>query len=235
MLPEHGVFVVADGMGGHQRGDLAANLCVDSIREWFTGTGRDEQRSFLGEMLRPLTDRRPREERDLVASIEYANRLIFDMASSNPALRGMGTTIVSMVVRKASMFVVYSGDSRIYRLRGRSFRQVSTDHSLLNEYIRLDMIRPADARNFPHRNVIMKALGLKAQADIEIFRRRTRPGDLYLLCSDGLNDMIEDAEIRFILERGGSLQERCDALILAALDAGGVDNVTVMLVEITGD
>jgi protein phosphatase len=129
------------------------------------------------------------------------------------------------------VFVVFSGDSRIYRLRNGNLRVLSQDHSLLNEYLRLQMIHPSEARSFPHRNVIMKALGLREKADIEFFRRRTQPGDIYLLCSDGLNDMLEDDTIRDLLNQGGSLDARSRRLVDAALTAGGVDNVTVTLVE----
>jgi protein phosphatase len=232
LMPEQALYVVADGMGGHQRGDVAANLCVDAIRDWFTGKVSDDTVNALGGAVQRLFGLKSPGETDLVAAVEFANRIIFDMSQASSSFRGMGTTLVASYFHGSQVFVVFSGDSRIYRLRKGNLRQLSRDHSLLNEYLRLEMIRPSDARSFPHRNVIMKALGLKERAEMEFFRRRTQRGDLYLLCSDGLTDMIEDDEIERILTGGGTLQERCDSLVEAALDGGGVDNVTVALVEV---
>lgn len=231
LLPEQDLYVVADGMGGHQRGDVAAALCVDAVRDWFTGKVSDDTMTKVGNMVRGLLGRPTPGETDLVAAVEFANRIIFEMSSASAAFRGMGTTVVAGYFHGSTLFVVYSGDSRIYRLRNGILRVLSQDHSLLNEYLRLQMIHPSEARSFPHRNVIMKALGLRERADIDFFRRRTQPGDLYLLCSDGLNDMIEDERILQVLEEGDTLEERAQGLVDAALQAGGVDNVTVALVE----
>jgi protein phosphatase len=234
LMPEQELYLVADGMGGHQRGDVAANLCVDAIRDWFMGKVGDDTVSRVAGMVRNLFNLRSPGETDLVAAVEFANRVIFEMSTSSTAFRGMGTTLVSTYFHGATMFVVFSGDSRVYRLRGGRLRQLSRDHSLLNEYLRLEMIRPEEARYFPHKNVIMKALGLKERAELEFFRRRARPGDVYLLCSDGLTDMVEDEDIEGILAVGGSLEDRCQALQDAAMDAGGHDNITVVLVEYDG-
>lgn len=231
LLPEQDLYVVADGMGGHQRGDVAASLCVDAVRDWFTGKVSDDTMTRVGNAVRGLLGRPTPGETDLVAAIEFANRIIFEMSAASAAFRGMGTTVVASYFHGSTVFVVFSGDSRIYRLRNGKLRVLSQDHSLLNEYLRLQMIHPSEARSFPHRNVIMKALGLRERADIEFFRRRTQPGDLYLLCSDGLNDMLEDEMIQELLNEGGSLDDRSRRLVDAALDAGGVDNVTVTLIE----
>ncbi len=231
LLPEQELYVVADGMGGHQRGDVAAALCVDSVRDWFTGKVSDDTMTRIGNAVRGLLGRPTPGETDLVAAIEFANRIIFEMSAASTAFRGMGTTVVAAYFHGSTLFVVFSGDSRIYRMRNGHLRVLSQDHSLLNEYIRLKMIHPSEARAFPHRNVIMKALGLRERADIEFFRRRTQPGDLYLLCSDGLNDMLEDHVIQDLLNQGGTLEAKTRRLVDAALQAGGVDNVTVSLVE----
>jgi len=234
LMPEENLYVVADGMGGHLRGDVAANLCVDAIRDWFTGKVADETSDRLIEAVRGWFGLRSPGETDLIAAIEFANRAIHDMSMSSEAFRGMGTTIVAAYFHGNILFVVYSGDSRVYRFRDGQLRQLSRDHSLVNEYIRLEMLRPEDARTFPHRNVIMKALGLKERADVEFFRRRARKDDLYLLCSDGLTDMVEDVVIQGILADGGSLDEMCQRLVDEALERGGHDNVTVALVEYRG-
>jgi len=235
LLPDRELYVVADGMGGHQRGDVAANVCIDAVRDWFTGqVGDDLMNRLLGAVRNWFGLKGAGGETDLVASVEFANRVIFDMASSSSAFRGMGTTVVSALFHGSTLFVVFSGDSRIYRLREGHLKQLSHDHSLLNEYLRLDMITPAEARHFPHRNVIMKALGLKDRAELEFFRRRTKPGDVYLLCSDGLTDMVEDDDIEAILLAEGSNEARAKKLVDAALEAGGHDNITVLLVDYLG-
>jgi len=231
LLPEQELYLVADGMGGHQRGDVASSLCSDAVRDWFTGKVSDDTMTRVGNAVRGLLGQPTPGETDLVAAIEFANRIIFEMSAASNAFRGMGTTVVAAYFHGATLFVVFSGDSRIYRLRNGNLRVLSQDHSLLNEYIRLQMIHPSEARSFPHRNVIMKALGLREAADIEFFRRRVQVGDIYLLCSDGLNDMLDDETIEGLLNDGGSIEERSRRLVDAALDAGGVDNVTVMLVE----
>lgn len=231
VLAERDLYVVADGMGGHQRGDVAANLCIDAIREWFTGSLADGAMADLTAHVQKEFGIRNRSEANLVASVEFANKLIVDTAIQSESFKGMGTTIVASIFHGSTMFAVYSGDSRIYRLRSGRLKQLSEDHSLVNEYIRLQMIRPADARTFPYRNVIMKALGLREKADVEFFKRRASPCDIYLLCSDGLTDMVEDEDIEHILGSDGTLGERCQRLVDAAMEAGGFDNITALLIE----
>ncbi len=232
LRPDRNLYAIADGMGGHQRGDVAARICIDTIDGCF-GDGEDpEIREALSKRDASPFRMRSLAEGDLLAAVEHANRMIFEKGRSSDTYHGMGTTLVSALFRGKQMFVVWSGDSRIYRLRNGRLRLVSHDHSLLNEYIKLQMIRPSEARMFPHRNVITKALGLRAHGDAEYLRRRVQAGDCYLMCSDGLNDMIDDGRIADILSGPGTLTERSEGLIQAALDAGGVDNVTVLLVQI---
>lgn len=231
LMPEQNLYVVVDGMGGHQRGDVAANLCVEAIRDWFSGNVNNDTAGRVVNLVRGLFGLKSPGEMELVAAIEFANRIIYEMSAASTAFRGMGTTLVAGYFHGSTLFVVFSGDSRIYRLRGGRLKQLTHDHSLLNEYIRLDMIKPSEARTFPYRNVIMRALGLKERADIEFFRRRAEEGDLYLLCTDGLTDMIEDRLIADIMMSAGSLEERCQRLVDAAMEAGGLDNITVLLAE----
>lgn len=232
VLPEQSLYVVADGMGGHQRGDVASRICVEALRDWFTGRIGDEALNPLLQRVREVFGLRTRGEADLLAAVEFANRLILDMASTSESFTGMGTTLVAAYFHGSTLFVVYSGDSRIYRLRNGRLKQLSVDHSLLNEYLRLEIIRPSQVKSFPYRNVIMKAIGLSERAAMDFFKRRVREGDLYLLCSDGLTDMIPDEEIRRILLEPGSIEERGRRLVNAALDAGGQDNITVVLVHL---
>jgi PPM family protein phosphatase len=246
MLPEKSFFLVADGMGGHKRGDLASQLCIDSVREFLTGAGTGKTIAFFKNLLDKPFDDRAVWERNICASIEYANRRIVRAAAANRELAGMGTTIVSAGFRGSKMFVAWCGDSRIYRLRDGKLTQISEDHSLVNQYLRAGMLTPEQARRFPHRNVILQALGLAEDFVYDWVQRRTRPGDVYLLCSDGLNDMLTDERIESILtdlvtgcgsdsgddgaERDSNiLSEACHALVEAAMEQGGLDNITVML------
>lgn len=230
-LPEQGLFAVADGMGGHQRGDVAAQVCLEAIKDWFMGRVEGATANGLASRLRNMLGLKSKAEADLLGAVEFANRLVVDLASGSEALRGMGTTLVAAYFYGSMVFVVYSGDSRIYRVRAGRLKQMSVDHSLLNEYIRRQMISPEEARDFPYKNVIMKAIGLSEHADVDFFRRRVRPGDIYLLCSDGLTDLVPDQIIREALVGPGSLQEKGRRLVELALKAGGTDNITVLLVR----
>jgi protein phosphatase len=252
MLPERSFFLVADGMGGHKRGDLASQICTESVREFLTGGGSGKTIAFFRNLFDKPFDERAIWERGICAAIEYANRKIVRAASMNRELAGMGTTVVAAGFRGARMFVTWCGDSRIYRYRDGKLTQVSEDHSLVNQYLKAGMLTPEQARKFPHRNVILQALGLAEDFSYDWVQRRTKPGDVYLLCSDGLNDMLLDTKIEEILrdhvsecgreigedamERdSGSLCEASHALISAAMDNGGLDNITVMLVCVGQD
>ncbi len=245
MLPERSFYLVADGMGGHRRGDLASQICVDSIRDFLIGGAARKTVMLFRSMLK--LDSRATWERNLCASIEYANRRIHAASLANRELAGMGTTVVGVGFEGDQVLAIWCGDSRLYRLRSGVFTQMSDDQSLVNQYLKAGMLTPAQARTFPHRNVILQALGLNETFKYEWLRETVMPGDIYLMCTDGLNDMITDERIAEILTSqvagcGGNQGEdgleddhdrlcaACHALIQAALDAGGMDNVTVMLV-----
>lgn len=252
MLPEKSFYLVADGMGGHRRGDLASQICIDSVREFLSGSARKTIMSFR-KMLE--LDGRAAWEKNICAAIEYANRKIYKASLANRELAGMGTTVVSAGFNGNELFAVWCGDSRLYRFRDGVLTQVSEDQSLVNQYLKAGMLTPAQARVFPHRNVILQALGLNDHFQYEWLREATAPGDLYLLCTDGLNDMITDDTIAGILadfalgcgtapgldvsddqlldDAGDRLCSACHALVEAALEAGGLDNVTVMLLCVT--
>jgi protein phosphatase len=232
VAPEHQLYGVADGMGGHQRGDIASSRCIESLRNWFAGKVDREVVNRFARVVQGLRGVRCPEEADAIAAVEYANVEVYRASRTRLEYRGMGTTLVATRFYEDQMFVVYSGDSRLYRYRARRLKQLSVDHSLVNEYIRMHMLKPSDARTFPHRNVLTKAMGLKEAAEIDWFRRRARHGDVYLLCSDGLTDMLTDREISRILANGGTLEERCRRLVHEAVDAGGIDNVTTVLIEV---
>lgn len=231
VMEEQSLFAVADGMGGHNRGDIAATLCVKAIEDWFSGRVTDEAQHRFRRFFQKTFGLSSLGEAELLGAIEFANRLIFETARGSAELQGMGTTLVAAYFHGSYVFIAYSGDSRAYRLRKGRLTQLTEDHSLLNEYLRLQMISVEDIPRFPFRNVIMKALGLSEKAPVDYLRRRTRPGDVYLLCSDGLTDMVSDEEIREALLAGGDLSTRCRRLVEMAEAAGGYDNITVVLIE----
>lgn len=232
ILEGHQIFCVADGMGGHQHGEVASQKCIDAIRRWFS---QDVSKDIVNRFAKiSQTQKRVRsgEEADLIAAVEYANFEIYKTSKTRIEYHGMGTTLVAARLYGRHIFVVYSGDSRIYRLRKNRLIQMSEDHSLVVEYLKKHLIAPSEARYFPYRNILTKAMGLRETAEIDWFRRRIMPKDLYLLCSDGLTDMLSDSVIAKILRLEESLDVRCNLLVQAAKKLGGLDNITVVLVEV---
>ena len=211
---DDGVFVLCDGMGGAAAGEVASSTAVE-------------------EMMRVLTprDRGAPLPQAAEAAIESANKAVFNLSERERQLRGMGTTLVALVADEHSAWVLNIGDSRCYLLRGRHLQQVSRDHSLVDEEVRLGRMSPVEALHSPYRNVITRALGTQSTVDADIFEVETEPGDLFLLCSDGLTREISDALIESILRLELSLAQLCNRLIHAANKAGGHDNITCMLIR----
>ena len=232
-LPERDIFVVADGMGGHARGDVASRLCVDTIRACLDGTLDPAFLESMAERHRGGEHPPTSAELELMTAVEVANLAVFEAQQRQEELQGMGTTLVALRFVAGVAFGVYCGDSRIYRFRDGQLQQMSEDHSLLNEYLKNHLIRPEDAATFPRKNVILRALGLRPLVEMDVMRQTTLKGDVYLLCSDGLHDMLDDVQIAGLLAEG-TLSERCEALVDASLEAGGRDNVTAVLLEYVG-
>ena len=229
ILSEENLYMVADGMGGHASGEVASQMAVETVAEFFAETAKDEDITWPYKMEKG----RKYEENRLAAGIKLANLRIYETAAQNSAQRGMGTTIVALAFSGDSAFLGHVGDSRIYRLRGDELEQVTEDHSLLNDYIKMKDLTEQEIENFPHKNVIVRALGMKETVQVDVAHEEPEVGDLYLLCSDGLNGMVTDDIIRKeMVEHRDDLEACCNALIQAANDGGGNDNVTVVLVEI---
>ncbi|RYF09161.1 MAG: serine/threonine-protein phosphatase [Deltaproteobacteria bacterium] len=172
------------------------------------------------------------DENRLVTGIKLANRRVFETAQSDARYRGMGTTIVTLVCGPSGAFVGHVGDSRSYRVRDGSIEQVTQDHSLLNDYLKVHKLTAEEIEHFPHKNVIVRALGMKDRVDVEVQRLAPRAGDIYLLCSDGLSNMLSDESMLAAVNAGKrDLEKTCQALIGQANDNGGQDNITVILVE----
>jgi protein phosphatase len=218
---EHGVYVVCDGMGGAAAGEIASSLAVDEI-------------------LRRLSDRPPSETMPVVAeqAITAANEVIFSRSQRNEKLSGMGTTLVGLVVEERQVWVLNIGDSRCYRLRKNRLEQLTLDHSLVEEQVRMGRMTQSEALRSPLRNVITRALGTQSQVTPDIFELEAEAGDLFMLSSDGLTRELSDQEIELMLGADfaaeSSLGERCARLVEAAKKAGGHDNITCLLVRVDG-
>ena len=226
LSPDDRLFVVADGMGGHASGEVASKIAVEEVVEFFKMTAND------GEITWPykMDKTRNYEENRLSTAVKLANFRIFEKASADPKLKGMGTTIVTVSFAKPNEVVVgHVGDSRVYFFREGVLKQVTEDHSLLNDYLKAKKLTPEEIEAFPHKNVIVRALGMKEKVEVDVSRVEPREGDTFLMCSDGLSGMVSDAQIQSILQSTTNLQKACGILIDSANANGGNDNVTCVL------
>ena len=217
---EHGLFAVADGMGGHAAGEVASHLAIEAVRASLADAPKAD-----GDMPARLRD-----------AIEEANRRIAEQIEQQPECRGMGTTLVVAVSAGQRCWIAHIGDSRAYLIRDAQITQLTADHSFVNELVRLGMLSREQAARDPRRNVVTRALGSGAMVVPEIHEYRVEPGDTLLLCSDGLNTMLADERILAVaLEAGAALEAICAGLIAAANAAGGEDNISVVAIRWQGD
>jgi protein phosphatase len=216
--------VLADGMGGYNAGEVASSMATSFIQ---TELGR-----WLREASSQASDAEVRRAMDIC--VDNANRAIFNAANSYPQYAGMGTTLVVAVFRDDRVLLGHVGDSRCYRLRGGRLQQITRDHSLLQEQIDAGLITPEQAAFSANKNLVTRAVGVEDTVLLETHQHEVMPGDLYLMCSDGLSDMLDDAGIAQVLQAHDSLETSSRALIDAANDAGGKDNISVILVRASG-
>jgi PPM family protein phosphatase len=232
LLPEEHLFCVADGMGGHASGEVASRIAVEEMAEFFRVTGADDEATWPFK----LDPSRGYDDNRLVTAVKLANLRIFERAQADARLKGMGTTLVAAYVPRdaATLLVGHVGDSRVYLVRGGAIRQLTEDHSLLNDYLKTRQLTPEEIAAFPHKNVIVRALGMKGVVDVDLVREELQDGDVVVLCCDGLSGMVPDARIAEIV-RGhpGNLRAACAALVAAANASGGVDNITCVLVQVS--
>ncbi|MBV8281569.1 MAG: Stp1/IreP family PP2C-type Ser/Thr phosphatase [Candidatus Eremiobacteraeota bacterium] len=224
----HGLVVLADGMGGYNAGEVASGMATTVIVTELQGLLERHQphdvHQKTGENYATLM------LRDQIAK---ANTSIFQAAQSQPQYAGMGTTLVVALFYDNRMMVAHIGDSRLYRLRGDKLTQVTKDHSLLQEQIDAGMITAEQAKFSQNKNLVTRALGIDASVEPELHEYPTQPGDIFLLCSDGLSDMVEDEEIGVTLQTlGTNLNLAAQHLVQLANDNGGRDNVSVILVRV---
>ncbi|MDK9724815.1 MAG: Stp1/IreP family PP2C-type Ser/Thr phosphatase [Sterolibacteriaceae bacterium MAG5] len=225
--PVAGCAVLADGMGGYNAGEVASGMATALL-------GTELEKSFAErEPYRVEPDGRSWAHVVLETEIARANGAIYQAAQSQPQYAGMGTTLVAAVFCDNTLTVAHIGDSRLYRQRGEEFTQVTRDHSLLQEQIDSGMITAEEARHSQNKNLVTRALGVDPTVEAEIHDYDVQPGDIYLLCSDGLNDMVEDEEISMTLQMLAANLELCAMqLVQMANDNGGRDNVSVVLVRV---
>jgi len=211
--------ILADGMGGYNAGEIASGMAVAFIKSemgrWLSQAGRHANAKEV--------------RRALEICVENANHSIFNAANSNPQYTGMGTTLVVGVFQDGRLMLGHIGDSRCYRLRGQELQQITKDHSLLQEQIDAGLITPEQALTSLNKNLVTRALGVEDTVLVEVNEHRVEAGDLYMMCSDGLSDMVADPGIAAILAGAGTLEQKSKQLIAAANEAGGRDNISVLL------
>jgi protein phosphatase len=229
VLSEYDLFIVADGMGGHRAGDVASRLATDTIAEFFRSTATEDV-TWPFHFDTSLSE----EENRLLTGIRIANRQIFERSAKSRECRGMGTTVVGALFssKKNRMYIGHVGDSRCYRIRRGELRQMTRDHSLINDYLLAMPDLTEEQKSELPKNVITRALGMQDQVMVDLQADEPQPGDIYLLCSDGLSGMIADDEILDILMSTGDIGEGCRRLISRANEHGGEDNITAILVRI---
>jgi PPM family protein phosphatase len=213
--------VLADGMGGYNAGEVASGMATAFIKS--------EMSRWLAQAGKNANAREVR--RALEICVDNANRSIFNAAGSNPQYAGMGTTLVVGVFQDNRLMLGHIGDSRCYRLRGEELTQITKDHSLLQEQMDAGLITPEQAASSLNKNLVTRALGVEDAVILETNEHRTDVGDLYLMCSDGLSDMVSDEGIATILKGDEELEAKAKALVEAANAGGGRDNISVLLVQ----
>jgi protein phosphatase len=220
--------IVADGMGGHASGEVASKLAVDTIVDYFQRTAGMQPLTWPYKVERDLRA----DVNRVTTSVMLANLEIHERAQREQNCKGMGTTAVLIYFLDDTVIIGHVGDSRVYRMRGGELSQLTEDHSLINDYIKMKRVTPEEAENWPHKNVIVRALGMKETVQVDVICETPRIGDCYLLCSDGLSGMLSDAQMAHIIRTEPDLDRAVEALIAGANEEGGVDNITAVLARI---
>jgi serine/threonine protein phosphatase PrpC len=224
------LFVVADGMGGHAGGGTASRIAVETI-----DTELRQVRSSQGSVLEaptPLQDSPVPEA--IRAAVERACMAIYSKAQEDDRLKGMGTTVISLLMKDEQAFFAHVGDSRAYLVRGDLIQQISEDHSLVNEQIKAGMITPEEAKHSKYKNIITRSVGFEEEVQVDVMGLLSEPGDVFILCSDGLANMMEDTEILEVV-RHVPLTDVPKTLVDLANERGGDDNITVVAVQVQAE
>lgn len=206
------LLVVADGMGGHNGGEFASKFVVEALKEELEKSTEDGPKAMMSK------------------AIEIANRRLIEVAKQNIRLKGMGTTLVAATVIERTLYFANIGDSRLYLLND-GIKQLSRDHSLVQEMVRLGGINAEEAKHHPDKNIITRAIGAKEKVEIDFFEYRLKKGDIILMCTDGLSNMMEDEDIFYIVKSSRDIVEATERLIDKANDNGGNDNIGVVIAK----
>ncbi len=228
--PQHRLYVVADGMGGHSHGEVASQIAVNTIRDFIAKTADKDTTWPFG-----MDARLERHSNLLKMAVRMAHDQVLREISRDGSLYGMGTTVVGLLLGGQVAAVAHVGDSRAYRLRAGRLEQLTQDHTWVNEQVVAGFLSKEQARSHPLKNVVTRALGGESDVLVDVRELEVKSGDLFLLCSDGLTGMLSDADIRDRLASGRSLHEICRTLINDSNARGGIDNVTVVLLSIEED
>jgi protein phosphatase len=215
MVPDLGLYLVADGMGGHKSGQMASQLAAEA--SILAAQALEGATASLSEKLRQV--------------VACANREIFTTAQDRPDFEGMGTTLVALLASQGRVALAHVGDSRAYLIRDGRIRLLTDDHSLVGELLRRNAISPEDAREHPHRHVLTRALGVRSSVQGDLIEMTPHDGDVFALLSDGLSNHVRDEEIAAAVNATSDLQLVCDTLVGFANDRGGSDNITIVLVR----
>ncbi|MBI3545616.1 MAG: Stp1/IreP family PP2C-type Ser/Thr phosphatase [Gammaproteobacteria bacterium] len=222
LVPEAGLVIVADGMGGHQAGEVASKLAVDSIAKYVVD-------SFIDSAKAPNP---ALEIKSVGEAVQQANRAIYELSRQRPECAGMGSTVVTVVFYDDKLCVGHVGDSRLYRFRFGILEQITQDHSVIQELVSRGLATEEEARESVSKNLVTRALGIDPAVLPDISEHNVMDEDIYLLCSDGLNDVLADGDIEMILtEHGRSLQTAAQTMVETANARGGPDNISVILVR----
>ncbi len=225
-----GLFIVADGMGGHASGEVASKMATELVRDAF-------ERAKGGEAPLPSPanspEKRLSEEAKLLAeAIRFANQMVFDTARDNPQHKGMGTTIVAVLIEGERMTVAHVGDSRLYLVRGNCVEQLTDDHALLAEQVREGLISQEEADRSNMKNIITRSIGVTPEVEADLDEMTLSDGDRLVLCSDGVTSLLDEDDFHSIVTAGGTPADACKKLVDRANDLGGTDNITVITVDI---
>jgi protein phosphatase len=225
---ESGIFVVCDGVGGQPAGEVASQIGVRTVMDYFHGAAESGAYPAFGRVFDGVSPY----ANALASAIQMANRFILDAASEDPACAGMSSTIVAGFVRDTGISIAHVGDSRIYLIRDETIQQLTVDHSLVMEQVRRGLISAEEAARIGVRNYIVRALGAEAEVEPDLADLEPESGDVLLFTSDGLTRHVSDSQIVPIVRNAVSLDAACEALIQAAKEGGGLDNITCVLVRL---
>jgi len=230
--PELGLMLLADGMGGYKAGEVASAIAVTTAYHAVRSALENPQGAFKSAGNNGLSS-----QSELIKqAIIHSNSEIYNTAQRDSQCQGMGTTIVAVWFHDNTISIAHVGDSRAYRLRNNLFQQITRDHSLIQELIDRGMYTPEEAAQNTPRNLVTRALGIDREVNVEIVEEAVLPGDIYLLCSDGLNDMVDDEEIHLTLSKySANLVQAAEELVRLANSKGGKDNTSVILIRIQAE